>query len=560
MSLRVATAAALSLLFVMPIQAQTKPSDAEFIALRDAYVAKFRPLFLEARQAEWDASRSGTDADYARVRSVNKALVELHSDRATFARLKAWRDAGGPADPVLHRELDVMYRTFLPDQADAELRKRIIDLEADVDQIFNTHRSAVGDKTLTENEVRAVLADTTDSAAAAAAWKGYMEVGRKAAPKLLELVRLRNQMARQLGFANYFSLRIALQEIDEAELFRLFDELDRLTRAPFARLKQEIDAERAARFGVPADRLRPWHYGDLFFQEAPRGPEVDLDGLFAQADLVALAKKYFASLDLPVADILARSDLYEKPGKSPHAYCTDMDRAGDVRILANLAPNVYWADTILHELGHGVYDKYLGDDVPFLLREAAHAITTEAIALLFGALVKNEDWQQRVLGVDPARVAEIGPAVRASLRAERLIFARWSQVMLHFERGLYSNPEQDLGKLWWDLKQRYQLQNPPETTDRPDFAAKTHILSTPVYYHNYLMGELFAAQLRSYIASQVLATDGPVPPSFYEAPAVGRYLRERVFAPGNLYPWNELIRRATGEPLTARHFAADLQP
>jgi peptidyl-dipeptidase A len=35
---------------------------------------------------------------------------------------------------------------------------------------------------------------------------------------------------------------------------------------------------------------------------------------------------------------------------------------------------------------------------------------------------------------------------------------------------------------------------------------------------------------------------------------VGRYLREKVFGPGALYPWNEMIRRATGEPLTPKYF------
>ena len=53
--------------------------------------------------------------------------------------------------------------------------------------------------------------------------------------------------------------------------------------------------------------------------------------------------------------MIARSDLYEKPGKSPHAFCTDIDREGDVRVLANIVPNEYWMGTMLHELGHSVY-------------------------------------------------------------------------------------------------------------------------------------------------------------------------------------------------------------
>ena len=55
--------------------------------------------------------------------------------------------------------------------------------------------------------------------------------------------------------------------------------------------------------------------------------------------------------------MIARSDLYEKPGKSPHAFCTDIDREGDVRVLANIVPNEYWMGTMLHELGHSVYSQ-----------------------------------------------------------------------------------------------------------------------------------------------------------------------------------------------------------
>jgi len=304
--------------------------------------------------------------------------------------------------------------------------------------------------------------------------------------------------------------------------------------------------------------LRPWHFGDLFFQEAPASTEVDLDGLFKDADLLALSKTYYASIGLPANDILARSDLYEKPGKCPHAFCSDLDRAGDIRVLANLQPNIYWANTILHELGHGVYDKYIRPDVPFLLRTASHSITTEGIAELFGALVKNEEWLQQVLGLDADTVARIGPAVRKSLRTERLMFSRWAQVMLRFEQGMYTKPDQDLGRLWWDLKQRYQLLSPPESVARPDYAAKVHVLTTPVYYHNYMMGELFAAQVRHALAREVGGKLDAQRTSFYDHPQVGAFLRDKVFGPGNLYAWHDLTQRATGEPLTARYFAADL--
>ncbi|MGD2111569.1 MAG: hypothetical protein PVI86_19505, partial [Phycisphaerae bacterium] len=85
--------------------------------------------------------------------------------------------------------------------------------------------------------------------------------------------------------------------------------------------------------------------------------------------------------------------------------------------------------------------------------------------------------------------------------------------------------------------------------------AKTHIVSTPAYYHNYMLGELFACQLHDHIARVVLGAADRDATSFFGRKEAGDYLRKEVFASGNLYPWQELIRRATGEPLSAKAFA-----
>src|SRR5213082_1932728 len=80
------------------------------------------------------------------------------------------------------------------------------------------------------------------------------------------------------------------------------------------------------------------------------------------------------------------------------------------------------------------------------------------------------------------------------LRNQLLIFSRWCQVMLRFEKALYEDPDRDLNAAWWDLVEKYQLQKRPKNRNAPDYASKIHVVSAPAYYHNYMMGELFAAQ------------------------------------------------------------------
>jgi peptidyl-dipeptidase A len=98
--------------------------------------------------------------------------------------------------------------------------------------------------------------------------------------------------------------------------------------------------------------------------------------------------------------------------------------------------------------------------------------------------------------------------------------------------------------------ERYQLVHRPDDRHAPDWAAKIHLAAAPVYYQNYLYGELFASQLDATLTAR---TDGLV-----DRPAAGELLRRDVFAPGASLRWDELVARATGEPLSAEHLARQL--
>jgi peptidyl-dipeptidase A len=271
-------------------------------------------------------------------------------------------------------------------------------------------------------------------------------------------------------------------------------------------------------------------------------------------DILKLSKEFYGGIGLPIEDVIARSSLYEQPGKSPHAFCTDIDREGDVRVLANIVPNFYWAETMLHELGHAVYSsKNIPRSMPYVLRTEAHILTTEGVAMMFGRVAHSGDSLQ-ALGVKLDDPKGFNEASSRMLRNQLLIFSRWCQVMFRFEKAMYANPNQDLNKLWWDLVEKYQMIHRPEGRSAPDYASKIHIVSSPAYYHNYMMGELFASQVHHTIAREVLKT-APANAVYVGHPEVGRFMTERVFAPGRSLPWNALTKFATGQELNAKAFA-----
>ena len=526
-----------------------------------AHETRFRPLEIEAAIAWWDANTSGKDEDYDRKEKIQNKIDKALADPKAFQEVKTLRDkAKDIDDPLVRRSIDLLYFTYLEKQVDTELLGKIVAKANAVEQAFNKYRAMVGGKELTDSQVRQVLKTSKDPEQRRIVWEANKGVGAVVEKDLRELVLLRNEAAKKLGFKNYHALQLFLNEQNGDDLIKLFDELDELTREPFSLAKAEIDKVLAKNCGIKPDELMPWHYHDPFFQDTPAVFSTDLDQPFRKADLPKMTREFYAGIGLPIDKMLERSDLFEKKGKSPHAFCTDITRDGtDVRVLANVVNNVYWASTLLHEFGHSVYSSMnIPEKLPYTLRMESHILTTEGVAMMFERLAKRRTFVEKMgLTVDDGKAFDEAGA--KSLRYDLLIFSRWCQVMLRFEKSMYENPEQDLNKLWWDLVEKYQFQHRPKGRNAPDYASKIHIVSAPVYYHNYMMGQLFASQLHHAIARDVYKDADPDTVIYVGNKAVGEFMKKHVFDPGRTLPWNELTKNATGELLNAKAFAEDFK-
>ena len=514
------------------------------------YEAKIIPLYKEANLASWNANITGTDADWAKSEKASFELARIFTDSTAFAELKELKLSGLVTDSLLARQLELLYNAYLGGQVDPALLAEQIKMETEISKKYSNFRVNLNGKELSDNQIEEILRNSTSNKDLQAAWESHKMIGPVVAQEIIMLVKHRNMIARKIGFANYHEMSLKLSGQEPAEVTSIFDELDNLTRDNFALLKSEIDNYFAKHYKIKTSDLKPWHYQNRYFQEAPEIYFIDFDKYYENQDPVKLVAEFYDGIGLNVDAILAKSDLYEKPGKNQHAFSTDIDRSGDVRTLDNVKPDSYWMNTMLHELGHGVYSYYNDMSLPFVLRDAAHAFTTEAIANMFGRLAKDPLWMQNMGLIDSAESKKIADVSRKALRLEMLVFSRWAQVMYRFEKSMYENPDQDLNQQWWNMVEQYQMLAKPEGRNMPDWATKIHVALYPCYYHNYLLGEVLASQWYSYITANVSKN-----PSFVGDKAVGDYLREKVFLPGSRYYWNDMIERSTGEKLTAKYYA-----
>ncbi|HEV7527123.1 MAG TPA: M2 family metallopeptidase [Acidimicrobiia bacterium] len=506
--------------------------------------AALEPLETAANAAWWNANTDARDETQHLRSEADIALSDALADADAFAEVRAARSEAG-LDPLVARQLDVLVQSYTPNQVDADLRRETVELQSDIESRFARHRGAIDGESVDDNEILEILRASDDSARRQAAWEASKSVGAEVAADVRTLARLRNEAAQSLGYRDHFALTLATTDFDEGRLFATLAEVDELTRAPFGSLKSGLDEQLATRFGLSVDELRPWHYDDPFFQDAPSAIGVDLDPYLHDADLEALTVRTFETMGLDVRGVIGRSDLAPRPGKVQHAFCIDVDRSGDVRVLSNNTPGERWAETMLHEFGHAAYFDGVGRDLPWLLR-TMHLCLTEGVAMRCGRLVRDPEWLRRIAGLPDTTVAELAPRLAAASRAYLLIFARWVLVMTHFERGLYARPDDDHDARWWDLVERFQLVRRPAGRHEPDWAAKIHIAAAPVYYHNYLFGEMIASQLAASLGGLV------------DNASAGHALASRVFTPGATQRWDHLIEAATGSALTPAVFVREL--
>src|SRR3989338_2440264 len=515
--------------------------------------AKCAPLEKKLCQLYWQLATTGDAKIAQELAETEKKLKLIFSNPDEYQQLKKWGQEG-INNPLLARQIDLLTKSYTANQLDEKTIADLVERQTEIENIFNNFRAELDGKKLTNNDLKEILKTEKNENRRKLAWESTKQIALEVSEKIRELAKKRNQAAQKLGFPNHFVMALKLQELDSVWLFDLFAKLNGATQKPFQQKIEKLHQALAKYYGTTPDKIKPWHYDDPFAQQAPSKVGVDLDPYIKDKDILKISSEFYQGIGLDISDVLERSDLFEKKGKSQHAFCITMDKAKrEVRVLANIRPNSYWASTMLHELGHAAYSKNIDPKLPYFLRDEAHIFATEAIAMLMERMMHHPHWLQTMLQIPSTELKQLEPSLCEAMSLDKLIIARWVMVVTTFERALYTNPDQDLNSLWWKLVKEFQLLDKPVGRNFPDWAAKIHIASSPVYYQNYLLGELMAAQIAETLEKEALKK--PIQKiSFLDNPKVGALLKEKLSKMGCQWPWSKLAPHVTGQELTPASF------
>ena len=287
------------------------------------------------------------------------------------------------------------------------------------------------------------------------------------------------------------------------------------------------------------NELKPYHYGFL----TDNDPAKKVNECFKDKEqIVEISKTTYKNMGYDVDKLLEEGkltlDLFPRKGKNTHGFCFDIDAGRDARILANLTNNTHSLDTLNHEMGHCVYALGISRDLPFIDRQTYPAMT-EAVAMMMGDIQKRENILKNIV---PENILE---EFKKSFRKDEANFIAHSLVIINFEKMMYENPNQDLKKLWHDLKVKYQFRSENEEPDN-GWASIPHYLSHPAYYQNYFRATLIKAQIYNYLVKELgLITENS---------KTAEFLDEKLFKYGISMEESELIEKLTGKKLAVDDF------
>ena len=509
----------------------------KFEEFLEDFVPKLARKTRQLNKAYWILETTGLQDAADLKAELDSELKLLFHSQDTYQNLLRWEKE--LEDPLLKRQCNVLIRAFKQNQIAKSLLEQISQKEALLGQSYASFRPELEGQILSENDIREILKRENDPERRKKVWTASKQIGEVLAPQILEIVRLRNDSARFLGYPNYFEMQLELQEVDPDWLFKTLEELVEKSDASYSATLREIEERLKDRFQT--EDLGPWAWSEPFCQEDPMDTH-ELDLLTEGVDIPKLGLDLYQRMGIDVKDVLLRSDMFERPNKNQHAFCMHVDRLGDIRTLNNVTSSIKWLETVFHELGHAIYEMGLHPDLPWLLKEPPHMIPTEAMALIAGRQAYLPHTLQELIGPGKEKLYE---KAKLSLKRRQLIFSRWVMVMTLFERELYKNPDQDLNALWWDLVETYQKVRRPKGREKAfDWAAKYHIGLAPVYYFSYLLGEMFASKIQETLQNELKQES-------LLHPKVGVFLKEKLFSSGNSMRWDELAESVTRSPLSA---------
>jgi oligoendopeptidase F len=306
-----------------------------------------------------------------------------------------------------------------------------------------------------------------------------------------ELVKRRDQMARNAGFVNfrdYKFVEMGRFDYTKEDCFRFHDSVKQYVLP----LVEIIHQYKKNKLGL--DTFRPWDLDAEPAGQQPLHPFNSGDELLEKTmHCFSLLRPFFADC-LQTMKKMNRFDLESRIGKAPGGYNCPLAETGAPFIFMNAAGQMHDVTTMVHEGGHAVHS-FLSHHLE-LSAFKEYPMEIAEVASMAMELFSMENWEIYFQNPEDLRRAKIQ-------QLERVItIFPWIATIDKFQHWVYENPNHNLEQRtenWhriynefnsksinWEGLEKYQMNI---------WQKQLHLFEVPFYYIEYGIAQLGAIGL-----------------------------------------------------------------
>ncbi|MGA7476382.1 MAG: hypothetical protein WBW47_04090 [Thermoplasmata archaeon] len=487
-------------------------------------------LELDRRLERFDRAILVADWNFQSGRSkVGTAPWQLK--RAAFLsdeRLLPWvRSARERSWPYpLTRRLELLERILLDTQV--EQNPEVIRLRSTLQETVVAFRPRWKKKRAERAVLYKALEESPKEAERRAAYYAMEPLYRPIEESLRELVRLRNDRARALGYPSFAEMRLRFEGVSVRRLEELCDVVADTAR-PHLRALRDGFRERTGQSG--------WHPWDSSFARRHRVPLPAR--LFPQREMFPRIFRAIQQWGFRTDRMRFRVVYHDLPAGG---ITLAPDPPKDIRILVHRMGGFLPYCILFHEVGHAVHSASIRAPrhlLRWLENIPGVGGCDEGLAGLFEEIPNTAEWLETQPGVGVQRAREHAAAARDS----NVLDAAWHASFLRIEQRLYQNPDRDPMPEAQRFERRLFGYD-----DYPTLSfAESFLVESPIYSANYLLAILFGRQLER---SMREVCGEP----YWPNRKVGPWLTRNWFVHGSLYDWVPHVKEVTGRPFGAEAF------
>ncbi len=521
----------------------------------------YQALYRVNSEAQWLAVTDVTPEHDAAAEAAGKAYAAFNGNPAIITEARDLLTHDKELTELTVRQLkQLLLNAAEGPMTNPQLVAKRVEAETKQASLMNGFEFKLNGQKITANDIDNKLEKSTDLNERKAVWLASKEIGPTLKDNLVRLRELRNGVAQEMKYPDYFALQVSNYGMTTDEMLKMLEDWMATLRPLYLQLHTWTKYKLAEKFHQPVPKKIPAHWINNRWAQEWEGlvEPANVDKYFQGRDpewIIKTAEQFYTGLGFsPLPESFwKKSDLFpvppnEKRKKNTHASCWHVDLENDIRSLQSIEPNARWFFTAHHELGHGYYFKaYTRPEVPYLLRTGAAPGFHEGVGELI-ALASSQVPYLQSRGVLPKDF-------RADATAFLLDDALARAVpFIYFSCGVMPHSR------WWKYVADFQGVEPPESRGENwcDPATKTHINDNPAYYYNYAFATVFKFQLHDYIARKILHQP-PQSCNYADNREVGAWLNN-ILKKGATEDWRKVLREATGEDISTRAMMEYFKP